>query len=79
MEHAHPNGYRSADILCPFYKSYADRRIRCEGFTDHSVETTVFRSMWRFEQFLERYCCGAYVTCPKYRAIMEEKYKDTGK
>ena len=70
------NNYLAVNVLCPFFKDYERRTIRCEGFLANGSEITTFLTEKEMTTYLEQKCSDDYRNCPKYRTIMEEKYKE---
>lgn len=66
----------TANVKCPFFRDYGERTIRCEGFLEDGSEITTFITQKDMTAFLDDKCSVDYKNCPKYRTIMEEKYKE---
>ena len=68
--------FRSADVLCPFYRNEGNRALTCEGVAPGSVIIQRFRSNRGFEIQHETFCCKKYDFCEIYRMLMEAKYDE---
>lgn len=68
--------FRSADVLCPFYRKEDNRSIYCEGIVPGSTIIFRFRGKKKFEIQHKTFCCGRYGYCEINRMLMEAKYAE---
>lgn len=66
--------YGSAGVKCAFYKSEADRYIRCEGIKDTTQVVLEFRTKQEKADWKEKQCNQVCPECP-IREQIEKKYK----
>lgn len=72
-----PSGsFKQSDVICPFYK-YDDgkRKITCEGITERSSVTLMFRDKTDYEKQISVFCCAKYRNCEIYGALIT-KYEE---
>lgn len=63
--------YLQVRVGCPFYQHDDGKRIvTCEGLVPDADTKLRFRSRRKREEHMERYCCGSYICCELYRALM---------
>lgn len=68
--------YKQVHVGCPFYRHDDGRRVvTCEGLVPESDTKLRFFSRDERERHMDRYCCGRYICCELYRALMG-KYDD---
>ena len=69
--------YLQADILCPFYIKDMSKPpcLKCEGITDKSGMTMIFKNNAEKEKWARKYCMESYKICGLYEIIMR-KYDD---
>lgn len=68
--------WRQADVGCPFYRHDDGKRvITCEGLIPQSDTKSRFESRAAQQRHMDAYCCGRYICCEIYRALMD-KYEE---
>lgn len=73
------DGYRQADIICPFFKSENAKkhRITCEGPTDVTSIALMFHNAEADRlKHIEIFCENHYQYCEIYRAVQQAKYDE---
>ncbi len=61
-----------ANVQCPFYKSTAPNKIRCEGTFNNTTVTIMFREVNEAAKTFVGYCCDNYLECPQYIANLKK-------
>lgn len=70
-----PRTYNEGLIICPFYKSMAQKSITCEGITDECITKTIFTSPEKRDMHRKVFCERKYKNCEIYR-MLEKKYEE---
>lgn len=70
--------YKKADVRCPFYRfdNGQRKKIACEGLTDSSVITLVYRKQSEYLTQINEFCCKNYTNCEIYRMLMQTMYEE---
>lgn len=55
--------YQAKYVVCPFYKDYEKRHIKCEGEISPSC-LQEFPNKTEADLHFRGYCCNNYRTCP---------------
>ena len=70
-----PRTYHEALIICPFYRSMAQKSITCEGITDDCVLKLLFTSPDKRDLHRQIFCECKYKNCEIY-TMLENKYEE---
>lgn len=73
-----PSGsYKQVKVQCPFYQHDDGKmRITCEGITDDSSLTLMYRHKSDYEIQITEFCSKHYHKCEIYRLLMEKYEED---
>lgn len=64
--------YLQVHVGCPFYQHDDGKRVvTCEGLVPDADTKLRFSSRRKREEHMDRYCCGSYICCELYRALMQ--------
>lgn len=68
-------GVRSRDVVCPFYLSDDNNRIKCEGYLEGMVSVHQnFEAPHFLIYYMRKLCCAHYWDCEIYQMINRVKY-----
>ena len=70
-----PRTYNEGLIMCPFYKSMAQKSISCEGITEECIIKLLFTSPAKRDMHRKVFCDNRYKNCELYR-MLEAKYEE---
>lgn len=67
---------RTADIVCPFFRSHSERCIRCEGIIDGVLDTHVFETVEKMLDQERIFCMDRWKNCEYASGILKTKYEE---
>lgn len=70
-----PHARREREVLCPFFRSFGDRRIVSEGHHDAVITLTqLFRNNEAMDLHIETFCDNHFCKCEIYTMILRTKF-----
>lgn len=70
-----PHARLEREVLCPFFKSFGDRRLACEGYFDDLVALHLFfRDNKAMDLHISTFCDNHFKNCEIHHLILVTKF-----